>query len=329
MPVKVKIEDKERLRVAADAPPPAQLSDYAAPGERSEGLKAFFIWCAIMLMICGLPFGHPATQPIAMGLTAWWIGSIFVYYVLVPRMVLRRLRLHGPEFEITTKKSPRLKAVLAKGSAMLGVTEPEGFISDEVVPQVRLMGRKDPYFFMATKGAAESLAPPELDCLALRTLVHASQRHTARLMLIEFVAKTPVAVRLLVWPIGFYSSLLQMSWLELANQTGDRLTLLLVKDHKLLLRGILKMHAFSDPIMNEAEVTPEDVEEYVNQAGRISVEGKEISTQYKIGTAISANPFLDERIQNLNEWARSQEFQDALQKLAESRAKNAPAPRPT
>jgi hypothetical protein len=119
-----------------------------------------------------------------------------------------------------------------------------------------------------------------------------------------------------------------MSWLELAHQTGDRLTLLLVKDSKLLLRGILKMHSFDDPLMNEAEVTPEDVEEYVNQGGRISVEGKEISTQYKIGTAISANPFLDERIQSLNEWARSQELQDALQKLAEARAKNLPSPRP-
>lgn len=327
MPVKVKIEDKERKRVAADAPPPAQLSDYGAQGERAEGLKAFFIWFAIMLMVCGLPFGHPATQPIAIGLTTWWFVSVFIYYSLVPRLVLRRLRLHGPEFEITTKKNPRLKAVLAKGSAMLGLTEPEGFLSDEVVPQIRLMGRKDPYFFVANQGASEALTPPELDCMALRTLVHASQGHAGRIMLIQSMAKTPAAVRLLVWPVGFYSSLLQMSWYELAIQTADRLTLLLVKDHRLLLRGILKMHAFNDPIMTEAEVTPADIEEYVNQAGRISVEGTEISTQYKIGTAISANPFLEDRLQELNEWARSQDFRNALEKLAEARAKNMPSGR--
>lgn len=329
MPVKVKIEDKERKRVAADAPPPAQLSDYAAPGERSEGMKAFFIWCAIMLMICGLPFSLPVTQPIGIGLTVWWFASVFIYYILVPRLLLRRLRLHGPDFEITSKKAPRLKAVLAKGSAMLGVSEPEGFFTDEVVPRIRLMGRKDPYFFVANKGAAEALSPPELDCMALRTLVHASQGHAARMMLIQAMDNTPAVVRLLVWPAGLYSSLLQMSWHELAIQTADRLTLLLVKDHKLLLRGILKMHAFSDPIMNEAEVTPEDVEEYVNQAGRISVAGSEISTQYKIGTAISANPFLENRLQELNEWARSQDFRNALEKLAESRAKNAPVGRTT
>ncbi len=327
MPVKVKIEDKERKRVAADAPPPAQLSDYGAPGERSEGLKALFIWCAIMLMICGVPFVNPVTQPFGIGLTVWWLGSIFIYYSLVPRLLLRRLRLHGAEFEITSKKAPRLKAVLSKGSAMLGITEPEGFFTDEVVPQIRLMGRKDPYFFVANKGSAEVLTPPELDCMALRTLVHASQGHTARLMLIHSLDQTPALMRLLVWPANFYSSLLQMAWKDLAIHTADRLTLLLVKDHKLLLRGLLKMHAFNDPFMTEAEVTPEDIEEYVNQAGRISVQGTEISTQYKIGTAISANPFLDDRIQELNDWSRSQEFHNALEKLAEARTKNAPSAR--
>lgn len=327
MPVKVKIEDKERQRVVADAPPPAQLGDYGAPNERSEGLKAFFTWIAFMLMICGLPFARPETQPIGMGMAAWWLGSVFVYYVIVPRMILRRLRMHGAEYEVTSKKSPRLKAVLAKGSAMLGVSEPEAFFTDEVVPQVRLYGRKDPYFFVANKGAAEALTPPELDCMALRTLVHASQGHIGRLMLLETLDKTPAAARLLVWPVYFYSMFLQMAWKDIAIETADRLTLLLVKDPKLLLRGILKMHAFNDHIMTEAEVTPEDIEEYVNQAGRISVEGSEISTQYKIGTAISANPFLDERLKNFSEWSRSQDYRNALEKLAESRTKNAPAAR--
>jgi hypothetical protein len=325
MPVTVKIEDKSRKRAAATpgAPPPAQLSDYAVSSERGEGIKAFIIWLMVMLMLCGVPLALPATQPFGIGLTVWWIVSVFIYYVLAPRMVLRRLRLHGAEYEITAKKAPRLKTLLSKGSAMLGISEPEGFMPDEATPQVRLLGRKDPYFFIVNKGACELLAPPELDCLALRCLVHGAQRHISRLMLIQFLSDTPAPARLLVWPVNLYATLLQMAWLESAHQTADRLTLLLVRDHKLLLRSILKLHSVSDPIMTEAEITPQDVEDYVNQAGRISVEGREISTQYKIGTAISANPYLDERIKELNEWARSKEFQDALQKLAEARSKHA------
>lgn len=330
MPVTVKIEDKQRRQAATPgAPPPARLTDFAVPGERSTGIKAFFTWVTLMLMLCALPLALPTTQSLGIGLVVWWLASVFIYYVIAPRMVLRRLRLHGAEFEINSKKAPRLKTLLAKGSAMLGISEPEGFLTDEASPQVRIVGRKDPYFFIVTKGAGELLGVPELDCLSLRALIHGQQGHVSRLMLIQFLRDTPPPVRLLVWPVGLYSTLLQSAWIELALESADRLTLLLVKDHKLLLRSILKMHSVGDPIMLDAEITPEDIDEYVNQAGRISVEGKEISTQYKIGTAISANPFLEERIQSLNEWAKSKEFREALQKLAEARAKTgAPASAP-
>ena len=324
MPVTVKIQDKSRKRVVApNAPPPAELGDYAVPTERSEGLKSFLVWFFIMLSVCGTFLSVEAARPVGIVLTAWWILSIFGFYSMGPRMVLRRMRLHGTEFEITSKRNPRLKAVLSKGSAMLGISEPEGFLTDEAAPRAQLVGRKDPYFFLVTEGAVSLLTPPELDCLTLRLLVHARQGHIARLALIKNLDATPAAIRFLAWPVNFYSTLLQMAWSESADQTADRLTLLLVRDHKLLLRSILKMHSLHDPAMQEAEITPEDIEEYVNQAGKISVHGTEISTQYKLGSAISANVYLEDRLKALSEWARSQEFQDALQKLAEARARSA------
>ena len=327
MPVTLKIEDKQRQRASAPgAPPPAQLSDYAVSNERSEGIKAFLLWFFMMALICGIPFGIPNMQSFGVGLTVWWIVSILVYYVIVPRVLLRRLRFHGAEFEITAKKQPRLKTMLSKGSALLGLSEPEGFVSEELAPQVRLLGSKDPYFYVATQGAANLLSPSELDCLTLRCLVQGSQRQAARLNLIQALTATPAPVRLLVWPMNLYSALLQLSWSEVANQSADRLTLLLLRDYKLLMRAILKMHSAFDQVMIEAEVTPEDVDSYVNQAGRISVEGTEISTQYKIGSAISANVILEQRIKALMDWSKSQEYQDALQKLAAARGKPAVPP---
>ncbi len=327
MPVTLKIEDKQRQRASAPgAPPPAQLSDYAVSNERSEGIKAFLLWFFMMALICGIPFAIPNMQSFGIGLLVWWFVSILVYYVFVPRILLRRLRFHGAEFEITAKKHPRLKTMLSKGSALLGLSEPEGFVSEELAPHVRLLGSKDPHFYMVTQGAINLLSPPELDCLTLRSLIQGRQRQAARLNLIQAMTATPAPVRLLVWPMNLYSVLLQLSWSELANQTADRLTLLLLRDYKLLMRAILKMHSAFDQIMIESEVTPEDVESYVNQAGRISVEGTEISTQYKIGSAISANPFLEERLKALTDWSKSKEYQDALQKLAEARGKAAPTP---
>lgn len=228
MPVTVKIEDKDRKRVAADAPPPAQLSDYAVANERSEGLKAFLTWVLLMSVLCGGLMVAEFTRPIGIGLFVWWIASALVYYVVAPLMVRRRLRLHGTEFQIDSRKTPRLKAVLSKGSAMLGISEPEGFLSDDSTVQVRILGRKDPYFFIVTQGACGLLSPPEVDCLALRAMVHGRQGHVGRLMLIHLFYDTPSTARILVWPIGIYVMLLQSSWNELALQTADRLALLLL-----------------------------------------------------------------------------------------------------
>ena len=328
MPVTVKIQDKNRRRVAENAPPPAELGDYVVPNERSEGIKAFLVWACTLSIPCAGLASVEATRSIGAALFAWWIVSVLIYYVLVPRTVLRRLRLHGSEFEITAKKQPRIKAVLSRGSALLGLSEPEGFLTEDPAPQVRVLGSKDPYFFLVTKGACELLTPPEIDCLTLRGLIQGRQRQLARLNFVQAMAATPAALRLLVWPANYYSMLLQLSWSELANQTADRLTLLLLRDPKLLQRAILKMYSISDPIMIESEVTPEDVESYVNQAGHISVQGTEISTQYKIGSAISANAFLEERLKALNDWSKSDEYQEALQKLAEARAKHASVPPP-
>ena len=78
-----------------NAPPPAELGDYAVPTERSEGLKAFLVWFFLMLILCGTFLSVEAARPVGIILTAWWILSIFGYYSMGPRMVLRRMRLQA------------------------------------------------------------------------------------------------------------------------------------------------------------------------------------------------------------------------------------------
>jgi hypothetical protein len=55
----------------------------------------------------------------------------------------------------------------------------------------------------------------------------------------------------------------------------------------------------------------------IHQAGRsIGNSGVEISTQYKIGSGIQDNPFLDTRMRALTAWVNSPEYVEALQKMA-------------
>ncbi|HEX8236854.1 MAG TPA: hypothetical protein VF600_12930 [Abditibacteriaceae bacterium] len=308
MAVTVKIEDRNK----SSAAPVPELSDYAVPGERGEGTKSFLIWFILMLVLSAVPV---VLDPIiGIGIFAWWVLASFAYFIIAPRMVLRRLRLHGTEFLITSKKHPRVKTLLSKGSAMIGVPEPEGFLTNETVSRVHVIGGQP--FIVVTRGAADLLLPPELDCLALRCLVHIRLNHVRRLTLLQFLGDTPPAVRILAWPVVLYGSLLRLNWQDMAEQSADRLTLLLVKNPKLLMSSILKQFASCDPAMQAQGITIEDVDKYIKQGGLIGNSGVEISTQYKIGSAIQDNPFLDTRMHALTAWVNSPEYVGALEKMA-------------
>ena len=134
---------------------------------------------------------------------------------------------------------------------------------------------------------------------------------------------TPPALRFLAWPVGLYAFLLRTWWTDLAEMTADRLTLLVVKNHKILSSALIKQHAATDPLMSEHEILASDVDAYIEQNGLISLEGREISTQYKLGQAIHETPYLEERLQELTSFAKSPEFKVALQKFAEASSNKA------
>ncbi|HEX8550928.1 MAG TPA: hypothetical protein VF681_05170 [Abditibacteriaceae bacterium] len=316
MAVTLKIEEK---KTNVDVAPAPDLSDYVAEGERGEGTKAFIIWFVAMillsLVLALVPV--PTVQSIGIGIGAWWFLSVAGYFFIGPKMLLRRLRLEEKN-RITSRTFPRLAQAIAKGSAIVGIPEPEAYCVPDGISQVKILGTA-PQFIVITKAATELLQPNELDALILRSLVHSRENHVRRLTLLQFLADTPPAARVLVWPVSFYAALLNMAWHELADQTADRLTLLILRNPRVLMGALLKQFSISDPMMIERGVSAQDVDSYVQQDGAIDAAGLSVSTQYKIGSAIGDNPYMDGRITAFQEWARSPEFQAALQKLAAKR----------
>lgn len=313
MAVTLKIEEKKKP--AAHVEPAPDLSDFVAEGERGEGTKAFLIWFVMLLLGSVILYLVPvaALKPIGAGIGAWWILSVIGYMFIAPMLTLRRLRLDD-DSRITAKTQPRLANAIAKGSAILGVPEPEAYLLEEGISQVKILGSA-PQFLTITKAATELLSPNELDALILRALVHSRENHVRRLSLLQFLADTPPIARFLAWPISFYAALLNMAWHELAEQTADRLALIILRNPKIFMAAMLKQLAESDPQMREIGITSEDVDAYIQQDGRIDAAGHSVSTQYKIGSAIGDNPYIEARIAAFNDWAKSPEFQTALAKM--------------
>jgi len=294
------------------------------PNELQAGQRAFWVWVAIILLGSCTAF-HPMTPGIGIGIFLWWLGTCLYYFVLKPNSELQRLKKQSAEVEITAKKHPRLQALLAKGSTLLGIARPAGFLLDESDTRMRIQGRSHPYYLTVTKGAVDLMQPPELDCLALRSLVQARQGHVRRIMMMDSLTELPGISRVLVWPAILYGFLLRMWWRDLAEKTADRLTLLLVKNPKLLTGALLKIYAMTDPLLQDRKITAVDVDNFIRQSGAIGTSGLEISTQYKLGQAIHDYPVLEERLQSLNRWAASPDFKTAVDRLAETRSTAAPA----
>lgn len=322
MPVTVNISDRTQ-----PAPAAAKLGDYADLREKSEGTKAFAIWLGLIFGLCALLAISEATRDLAIGIAIWWLLSVFAYFIIAPWLLLRRLRVHGSEYLVTSRNYPRLKALMSKGSALLGIAEPEAFVETESDFQLRMMGRKNPHFFVLSKTMLGNLSAEEMDFLVVRSLIHARENHASRLMLLWLLGDTAPAMRLLVWPVALYGTLLRLLWVEAAHRSADKLALLLRRDHKLLLAAILKQQILIDPEMQSRKVTSRDVDNYLRQEGVLHMEGAEVSTQYKLGQAIHENPTLEDRVNAINAWVKTPEYAAAVQKLGQAR-KTGPTPNP-
>lgn len=169
------------------------------------------------------------------------------------------------------------------------------------------------------KDAFENLEPPEISALVVSALVDLHQGNARRLFLLDSLAKMPSATRFLLWPVVIYARLLEAMWLPHARQNTDRLALFLVKNPDLMVSAILKDHAARDEQMQEIGVSSVDISNWIAQRGHIGSSGKEISTQYKLGRAIHENPPLEERLQKLQNWAKSKEFATAVEELKAKR----------
>lgn len=316
MSVTVNIPDRNLQAVNA-----ASLSDYAEPREKKEGARALLIWLAIIFGIAGFFALWPATRQISFVLLGWWLACVLGFFVVAPALMRRRLRALGTDAQVTSRTQPRLKTLLSKGSALLGIKEPEAFIEKANEFRLQMIGRQKSHFFVVSKTAQETLSEAELNLLTMRALIQARENHVARLNLLAFLNQWQPLLRFLVWPAKLYGTLLGLGWEDAAHQSADRMVLLLKPDEKLLLAAVLKQHLANDPMMQEKQISNTDIDNFLRQGGVLHLEGSEVSTTYKLGSAIHENSTLEERIHAISHWVKAPEFQEAAQKLAAERQK--------
>jgi Zn-dependent protease with chaperone function len=302
MASKVKIEKKSMQ---------FDFQDYLVEEQSGELGRTYLIWQALCTGPAALLalFGQ---FEIAGGLLVWQFVSWFIYFVIAPASVRSRLRKHGPRIRILPNNHGEIKSLITQYAQWVGVPEPEAYYLEEPVGKVEMLGRKNPHLMMVTNRAHELLSQPEFTCAIARALGQARLRQVAMPMLVAFMNDTPPPLRFLVAPMWVLSFLLSLNWTNMREISADRIALLLTRNAKLLSTTMMKIAVAADP---EATVSADEVEGYLTQSNKTQVSMVGVSTQFKLGQTIQSNPFLNERLRALVEFAGSEQYKEAVAKM--------------
>ena len=284
--------------------------------EKSAGLIAFLVWIGLLAVLCLTWWIWPSTRTIGQIMPLWAALSVIYFAVLAPSRALGALKKE-PKSLVSSKIRPELKTVLGKVAPLLNIGEPPAYVDAEAkAPRLLVL----PGALIVSETLWKQVSENEVNALAVRALAHQRLGHARRLAIIsEFEALPSPVFRVLAWPIWIYVELLRNIWLQHALKSADRIALLVVRNFALLLSAVVKEKAANDAQMQELGVQSSDVANWVAQRGHIGMEGKEISTQYKLGRAIHENPPFEKRILSLQEWSATKEYEAAVEQLAKRR----------
>ena len=298
------------------APREAAIAAATNPAEKRAGMLALGLWIGILAVLCLPWFLKDWGQTIGLIAVLWSLFSTLYFAILAPSRALGALRKE-PKALVSSKVHAGLKTIIGKVASVLNASEPSAYVDAQAqTAQLRVL----PGALIVNEPLWKQLGENEVNALAVRGIAHQRLGHARRLAIIHQFQKLPSPLfKLLAWPVWIYVSLLESLWLQHALQSADRIALLIVRNFGVLLSAIVKEKAANDAHMQELGVQSSDVANWVAQRGHIGMEGKEISTQYKLGRAIHEDPPFEKRVLDLQNWSASKEFEKAVEGLAKRR----------
>jgi Zn-dependent protease with chaperone function len=209
---------------------------------------------------------------------------------------------------VTDKMFPRLYRYLQWSCKVLGVAEPEFYVSLDPVPNAYTYGHTRPFIVMTT-GLIELLGEEEQFFAVAHEVGHIKCEHvlyTAVAMniaaLVEILGQATLGLGSL---LGKSLELPLYDWQRKSELSADRAALLCVQDKNVAIRSFMKLAGGANKLFHEM-----DQDEFVRQIR--SYEEADESTLNKLYkvliTAFRTHPFPIMRAKHLDEWITSGEY---------------------
>jgi Zn-dependent protease with chaperone function len=210
---------------------------------------------------------------------------------------------------VTEKMFPRLYRYLKWSSSILGVDEPEMYVSLDPQPNAYTYGHTRP-FIVLTSGLVDVLGEEEQFFAVAHEVGHIKCEHslytTVALNIaavIEVIAKATFGLGGL---IGKSIELPLYDWMRKSELSADRAALMCVQDKDIAIRCFMKLAGGAQKLYSEM-----DQDEFLRQI-RAYEEADESSLNkvYKfLITAMRTHPFPILRAKHLDEWITSGDYQ--------------------
>ena len=230
--------DKPR-RGAKGGPAPREAAILAAtdPQEKRAGRLALGLWLGALLVLCAPWWFKSSTQTVGLVMLLWCAFAIVGFVLIAPTRVLGPLRKE-PKARVSSKNRASLQTVLGKVAPLLGAAQPEAYLdAGAQTPRLRTL----PGALIVNEPLWKQVSESEVNALAVRGVAHQRLGHARRLAIIGTFESLPSPlIKVLAWPVWIYVGLLESLWLQHAQQSADRIALLVIRNFGLLLSAIVK-----------------------------------------------------------------------------------------
>lgn len=308
------------------------VEDYRVPGEKRiywegvGGLIAIFVIVAynVQWFMVGVPL-HQNIQPDAPLYGKWWIPLIIlvlpgVTWLIANFLALRkrnqRIKQEGLHARVLNKNYPKLKAILAEQSKLLSMDEPEMYVLDDDTPYMySLPGNSGK--IVTTAGMLQALDDDELALMMAREMGHLKAHHARMMAVVYYMARANPVIKVLLFPIAGMALFLG-GWMDLAEATADRMALLIGGRPALVNAALVKLAVAVD---TESEINKQELDTYLDSSSDMATDAGQIERHFKMGEFLSRHPALKERIEEVREFLKTDEGQQAMQKMVEAKQK--------
>ena len=209
---------------------------------------------------------------------------------------------------VTDKMFPRLYRYLQWSCKVLGVAEPEFYVSLDPVPNAYTYGHTRPFIVMTT-GLIELLGEEEQFFAVAHEVGHIKCEHvlyTAVAMniaaLVEILGQATLGLGSL---LGKSLELPLYDWQRKSELSADRAALLCVQDKSVAIRSFMKLAGGANKLFHEM-----DQDEFMRQIRSYEdADESNLNKLYKfVITAFRTHPFPIMRAKHLDEWITSGEY---------------------